>query len=1111
MTRWTLVAGLLAATSLAGCNCGVEIATVPDTGVPAADGALPSNDASVLVADGSIGATDGSAPESDGALPETDGALPESDGSIPEADGSLPAVDGAVPEVDAALPGFDASAPDQDAGTPADAASPGTDASTNHAPTVTLADSFVVIEGKSLTMIATGSDPDGNGLTWTWTQTSGSPTVPLTGTSTPSASFVAPAVASNSVIEITVTVCDPAPLCASAVTKVTIDRIPTITSAIASPSPVDEGKGCALTAAALDPGDALTYAWAQTAGPAVTLAGGTTPSASFTAPLVAADTDLAFSIEVCDAFGACATGSVTVTVNDLDAPPVARATASPSPAQPYSTVTLDASGSTDPEGGALTFDWVQTVGPAVALANPTTSKATFTAALFQEDTVLTFEVKVCDAGLQCATATASVTVLGYDTFVSATGSDAAPTQCTKAKPCKTIPVAQANAVAYAYSVVRVDKGDYPGAFDMVTGVAVECGYDRTASWARTGTLSRIVTSNATGVRFPAKVNARLDGCTVNFQQPLLGTSTYATVTVEGAAAAALLNCTIDPSDPSSVVFATSTTGVGIVGPAATVTVTGGSVGGGNGMNLATGIGVAGASTLVVASATVEGSPKGSPKDAFAISITDGHASLIGVAIKPGIGLVSTTGLSATGADTTVAMSNCTVGGGSATQWTGIKMSAIKAGAVSAGTVDGGTAVTSMGGGWAYGIWVDGTGTYSIDLNSKIVGGTGSDGAIGIYSVNSAPQITGNTYIGGGTSAAEMNGIRIQGGVPNISKNAQIEGGAGTTMGVGIRVNSGSVSITDNGTVIGNAGTGGTTPTAYGIYIPPASAGSGASGAITGNSDIEGGIATGLAVGHQMSMASRMTLSRNTFRGGRGASLWSLRDGAPGGSVPGSSMLLTIDANLMEPARFVGGPVAGPTETGGVYLGSSSGSVTNNRIFAGPGATSYGVYGRGDLAFFHNYVTGGGAPGSLSKTYAMYLVGGVKVGHFDNNIFDTGRMASTRYGVYEQDGIAGFTPVEFSNNDFFPDAGQVLYHLSSPPNQDRYSAADINAIGVEYQNNLDVDPKFKDPANGDYHLDPASPVIDKGVTSLLGPATDMDGDKRPLISGGAVDIGPDEAK
>ncbi|MBS2026001.1 MAG: hypothetical protein JST92_26680, partial [Deltaproteobacteria bacterium] len=71
------------------------------------------------------------------------------------------------------------------------------------------------------------------------------------------------------------------------------------------------------------------------------------------------------------------------------------------------TVTLDASGTTDPDGDSLSYQWVQTSGAPVALASSTTPHATFSAPRVRHDTPYTFAVLVNDGTL---TASDSVTV-----------------------------------------------------------------------------------------------------------------------------------------------------------------------------------------------------------------------------------------------------------------------------------------------------------------------------------------------------------------------------------------------------------------------------------------------------------------------------------------------------------------------------------------------------------------------------------------------------------------------------------------------------------------------------------------------------------------------------
>jgi len=99
------------------------------------------------------------------------------------------------------------------------------------------------------------------------------------------------------------------------------NRLP-MASAIADQT-VDEGASVTLSVDASDPnGDALTYTWTQTSGDAVTLTGGDTASATFTAPEQSSGSaELAFSVTVND--GTDSVVEMTkVTVNDVPAPVV---------------------------------------------------------------------------------------------------------------------------------------------------------------------------------------------------------------------------------------------------------------------------------------------------------------------------------------------------------------------------------------------------------------------------------------------------------------------------------------------------------------------------------------------------------------------------------------------------------------------------------------------------------------------------------------------------------------------------------------------------------------------------------------------------------------------
>ena len=181
---------------------------------------------------------------------------------------------------------------------------------------------------------------------------------------------------------------------------------------------VNEGVAVTLNgSASSDPDNGpspLTYAWTQTAGPAVTLTGATTTAPTFTAPTVnwpAASSTLTFQLTVSDG-AATNAASVNVVVNNVNATPIANTGANQS-VNEAAAVTLHASASSDPDNGPspLTYSWTQTAGPAVTLSGTLTAAPTFTAPTVNwptTSTTLTFRVTVSDSA---ATNAASVNVV----------------------------------------------------------------------------------------------------------------------------------------------------------------------------------------------------------------------------------------------------------------------------------------------------------------------------------------------------------------------------------------------------------------------------------------------------------------------------------------------------------------------------------------------------------------------------------------------------------------------------------------------------------------------------------------------------------------------------
>jgi hypothetical protein len=256
----------------------------------------------------------------------------------------------------------------------------------NQPPTANAGDDQTKNEDETVSLLGSGSDPDGNTLTFSWSQFSG-PTVTITPDPSDSskATFTAPQVlCAGGEVVMTLTVDDGFGGITTDDVQINVandNNLPTANAGGNQPGPgdppVQEGNTVELHGTGDDADTeeiaTLDFQWTQTSGPLVTLSPLHGKDVSFTAPTIGggdpnAFVDLGFSLTVEDSCGgSTTTDSITVHVANIPHTPVAVAAGPATANEGGDNVTLDGSGSTDPDFDPLTYTWEQTAGPAVTL------------------------------------------------------------------------------------------------------------------------------------------------------------------------------------------------------------------------------------------------------------------------------------------------------------------------------------------------------------------------------------------------------------------------------------------------------------------------------------------------------------------------------------------------------------------------------------------------------------------------------------------------------------------------------------------------------------------------------------------------------------------------
>jgi len=241
----------------------------------------------------------------------------------------------------------------------------------NHAPIANAGEPICVDEGTSIVLAATASDPDCEGFMARWSVDGcvgsfADPTVVQ-------AVFVAPMITACDGVDViaTLTVTDP---CGATACDTVLIRVRNVNSAPAADLgpdfAVDEGTVIQLTPAVSDPqGDALRYCWTTTGG---RLDNAYAACPTLTAPMTAccAGENLVVTLTVTDPCGLSASDSVTIHVNDVNAPPTVEL--GPDLCLLECDSVLLAPKVYDPNGDVLTYSWSATAGVFADLSATTT-------------------------------------------------------------------------------------------------------------------------------------------------------------------------------------------------------------------------------------------------------------------------------------------------------------------------------------------------------------------------------------------------------------------------------------------------------------------------------------------------------------------------------------------------------------------------------------------------------------------------------------------------------------------------------------------------------------------------------------------------------------------
>ena len=276
--------------------------------------------------------------------------------------------------------------------------------SPNSPPVVEAGDDQEVVEGATVTLSGTATDVDPeDDLTYSWTH-DGALEITFANQTALSTTFVAPDVATDTTVTVTLTVND-GTVDVSDALQVNITDSPNSPPVVGAGDDQEVVEGATVTlsgtATDVDTGDALTYSWTHDGALEITFANQTALSTTFAAPDVAADTTITVTltvsdgtVDVSDALQVTITDSVTIQPGTNSLPTVN--VGGDRTVSEGERVSLSWSAS-DADGDPLTYAWSQSpAAPAITFASPGSSPTTFTAPRVNSNTLFTLTLTAND-------------------------------------------------------------------------------------------------------------------------------------------------------------------------------------------------------------------------------------------------------------------------------------------------------------------------------------------------------------------------------------------------------------------------------------------------------------------------------------------------------------------------------------------------------------------------------------------------------------------------------------------------------------------------------------------------------------------------------------------